>query len=77
MIGRLDLETGKIAEYGVPTQNSQPYGMVSADDGALWFCELAGGKLGRVEPRGGTITEYIPPDSGVAPRRLVALKGAI
>lgn len=77
VIGRLDMETGKIAEYGVPTQNSQPYGMVSAEDGALWFCELAGGKLGRVDPRDGTITEFIPPESGVAPRRLVALKGAI
>ena len=77
LIGRLDFETRKIVEYGVPTQNSQPYGMVLADDGALWFCELAGGKLGRADPHGGMITEYAPADSGVRPRRLVAVKGAI
>jgi virginiamycin B lyase len=77
VIGRLDIETGKIAEYGVPTQDAHPYGMVSADDGALWFCELSGGKLGRVDPKSGAMTEYAPTESGVKPRRLVALSGAI
>jgi virginiamycin B lyase len=77
VIGRLDVETGKIAEYGVPTQDSHPYGIVSASDGALWFCELSGGKLGRVVPSGWAITEYAPPQSGVEPRRLVAVGDAI
>jgi virginiamycin B lyase len=69
--------SGKITEYGVPTQDAHPYGMVSADDGGLWFCELTGKKLGRVDPAGGAITEYTPPDGDVEPRRLVAVKGAI
>ena len=60
VIGRLDIETGKITEYGVPTQDAHPYGIVSADDGGLWFCELSGGKLGRIDPASGTITEYTP-----------------
>jgi virginiamycin B lyase len=77
VIGRLDIETGKIAEYAVPTQDAHPYGIASADDGALWFCELSGGKLGRVDPRSGAMTEYIPQESGVKPRRLVAVGGAI
>jgi virginiamycin B lyase len=77
LIGRLDIETGKISEYSVPTQNSHPYGMVSAEDGGLWFCELTGQKLGRLDPASGAVTEYTPPDSGVQPRRLVAARGAI
>jgi virginiamycin B lyase len=51
--------------------------MVTAEDGGLWFCELSGGKLGRVDPESGAMVEYAPPDKGVEPRRLVALKGAI
>jgi virginiamycin B lyase len=77
VIGRLDIETGRIAEYGVPTQDAHPYGIVSAGDGALWFCELSGRKLGRVDPRSGAISEYAPAESGVEPRRLVAVSGAI
>jgi virginiamycin B lyase len=61
----------------VPTQDAHPYGIVSADDGGLWFCELSGGKLGRVDPNGGSITEYVPTEPGVKPRRLVAVSGAI
>lgn len=76
LIGRLDIETGKIAEYGVPTQDAHPYGMASAEDGGLWFCELSGGKLGRVDASG-AMNEYAPPVSGVKPRRLVAVQGAI
>jgi len=77
VIGRLDIETGKIAEYAVPTQDAHPYGIVSADDGGLWFCELSGGKLGRVDPSSGSIAEYAPSESGIRPRRLVAVNGAI
>jgi virginiamycin B lyase len=77
VIGRLDVETGKIAEYSVPTQDAHPYGIISVDDGGLWFCELSGRKLGRVDPASGAIAEYAPSESGVEPRRLVAVKGAI
>jgi len=35
----------KISEFSVPTKNAHPYGIVSADDGALWFCELTGRRL--------------------------------
>ena len=69
--------TGKIVEYAVPTQDAHPYGIVSAEDGALWFCELSGGKLGRVDPKSGAIAEYTPSVPHVGARRLVAVKGAI
>ncbi len=61
----------------MPTQNAHPYGIVAADDRALWFCELSGGKLGRMDPATGTMTEFSPADSDVKPRRLVAVGGAI
>jgi virginiamycin B lyase len=77
VIGRLDIETGKIAEFGAPTQNAHPYGITAAGDGALWFCELTGGKLGRLDPRNGGMTEYTPSESHVKPRRLVAVGNAI
>ena len=77
VIGRLDIAGGKITEYGVPTQDAHPYGIISAEDGGLWFCELTGGKLGRVDPASGSIAEYAPPESGVGPRRLVAVRGVI
>ena len=77
LIGRLDPDTGKISEFSVPTQNAQPYGIVSANDGGLWFCELEGQKLGRVDPASGVITEFTPSDSNVHPRRLVAVDGAV
>jgi len=44
------------------------------DDGALWFCELSGKKLGRINPMGGSITEYTPAETDVEPRRLVAVR---
>ncbi|HVA94408.1 MAG TPA: carboxypeptidase regulatory-like domain-containing protein [Candidatus Dormibacteraeota bacterium] len=77
VIGRLDVDTGKVTEYGIPTQNSHPYGMVSANDGGLWFCELTGQRLGRVDPSSGVITEFTPSEPNVHPRRLVAVNGAI
>jgi virginiamycin B lyase len=73
----VDIETGKITEFGVPTQDAHPYGIASAEDGALWFCELTGGKLGRIDPLSGAMTEYAPTEKGVQPRRLVAVTGAI
>jgi virginiamycin B lyase len=77
LIGRLDPATGKISEFSVPTQNAQPYGVVSASDGGLWFCELEGQKLGRVDPASGVIAEFSPGVPNVHPRSLVALDGAI
>jgi virginiamycin B lyase len=41
-----------VAEYPLPTAGSRPAGIVVAPDGALWFAEQAGNKLGRLEQRG-------------------------
>ena len=56
----------EIIEYPVPTANSQPWGITSGPDGALWFAEYSTGKVGRMAPNG-DVTEYTPPtaSSGV------------
>jgi virginiamycin B lyase len=39
-----------LAEYPIPTANSNPYGITSGPDGNLWFVESGSGKIGRVTP---------------------------
>src|ERR1700722_955905 len=46
-----------ITEYPVPTANSQPESIALGPDGALWFTETAGNKIGRITTAG-AVTEY-------------------
>jgi virginiamycin B lyase len=48
---------GQVVEYRIPTPSSKPAGLTIAPDGAVWFTELAGERLGRVIPGSG-ITEF-------------------
>jgi virginiamycin B lyase len=61
-----------IKEWKVPTPNSRPHDPAVAPDGALWFTEQVGNKLGRLDPATGKIREFSlkTPDSG--PHGLVA-----
>src|SRR6202050_4740096 len=54
-----------ITGYPVTTANSEPRGITTGPDGALWFAEFAGNKIGRITTAG-AITEYLMPtaDSG-------------
>ena len=56
-----------IAEYDIPTADSQPLGIVQGPDGNMWFTEAIGNKIGKITPSG-VIGEYdIPtPDAGPA-----------
>ena len=44
-------------EFSIPTSGSAPRGIVSGPDGALWFTEYFGNKIGRISTSG-VITEY-------------------
>ena len=46
-----------MTEYPVPTPDSGPYGIVAGPDGALWFSEFYGNKIGRITPAG-VITQF-------------------
>jgi streptogramin lyase len=59
-------ETGSISEYTIPTANSQPVSLVSGPDGALWFTEIAGDKIGRVTAAG-AVSEYAIPTANSRP----------
>ena len=65
-IGKLDVATGQINEYAVPTPNSQPWDVAIGDDGSIWFTEQAADKIGRLDPNTGEIIEY-PLSEGAGP----------
>lgn len=47
----------KIVEFSIPTSLSIPVAITSAD-GAVWFTEIMGNKIGRLDPTTNKITEY-------------------
>lgn len=65
-IGRLDVATGQITEYQVPTPASAPAGIAVAPDGRVWFAQGSTGKFGQLNPTTGLITEvdYDDPAAG-------------
>jgi virginiamycin B lyase len=62
-----DLRGRIVHVYTIPTPNSQPWGIVRGRDGALWFTEWAGNKVGRVTTAG-AFTEYPLPTPGAKPQ---------
>ena len=54
-----------IAEFPIPTAAGLPSGIAAGSDGAIWFAEFGGNRIGRITPAG-AITEFpIPtPESG-------------
>ncbi|PJJ55274.1 virginiamycin B lyase family protein [Compostimonas suwonensis] len=50
-------ESGVLTSIAVPTEGAQPYGIVSLDDGTVWFTELASDALGRIDVLG-RVTEF-------------------
>ena len=61
-----------IREFDVPTPKSRPHDPAVAPDGSLWYTGQLANKLGRLDPKTGTIKEFTlkTPDSG--PHGLVA-----
>ena len=43
--------------FDIPTANSEPMGIAAGPDGAMWFTQFAGDKIGRVT-NAGSITEF-------------------
>lgn len=65
---KLDEESGDISSLPIPTADSQPYRLVAAADGTLWFTELYGNRIGRVAD--GVVTEIPTPTPNSSPRGL-------
>jgi virginiamycin B lyase len=63
-IGTITIPSPAIAEYAVPTASSAPASIVAGPDGALWFTEAQGNKIGRVTT-GGSFIEYALPSGWI------------
>lgn len=53
-----DTATGEFTHHDVPTAAAIPQGLTLGPDGAIWFSETLGAKIGRIDPVSGAITEY-------------------
>lgn len=62
-----DLRGRIVHVYTIPTPDSQPWGIVNGRDGALWFTEWGGNKIGRVTTNG-VFSEYPLPTPGAKPQ---------
>jgi hypothetical protein len=60
-----------ITEFSIPTGGSAPRGIAAGPDGALWFTEAFGNRIGRITP-GGVIDEFVIPTPGSGPTDIVA-----
>ena len=65
------MAAGSITEYPVPTSYSQPRGITTGPDGALWFGEFVANKIGRLTT-GGAFTEYHVPTTNGEPAGIVS-----
>jgi virginiamycin B lyase len=65
-IGKLD-SSGKLSEVTVPTAGSGPAGIAVARDGTVWFTELKGNAIGRIDPATGAVREFPIPTKNAQP----------
>jgi streptogramin lyase len=80
-IGRFDLSSGTVAEFTIPTTvavdpatnptgSSRPEFITAGPDGALWFTEGAGNKIGRITTAG-AISEFVIPTANAHPLGII------
>lgn len=64
-VGSLQLQ-----EFPLPDSAAGPLGICFGPDGNVWFTELAAGRIGRLNPATGQVTEF-PLPAGAEPRGIV------
>ncbi len=75
-IGKLDIASGSVTPYSIPTADSHPTG-ITFGGGYIWFVERTGDKLGKLDRASGAITEYYDWVYDFdADKNLVDMKGA-
>jgi virginiamycin B lyase len=80
-LGRLDLATGKVEEFKSPGgERSQPYGITTTSDGAIWYSEsgVQPNTIVRFDPKTGSFQNWpIPSGGGVVRHMVTAPNGDI
>jgi streptogramin lyase len=69
--GALALPLGAFTQFRVPTTGGTPIGIAAGPDGAMWFTELNGNKIGRITATG-SITEFPIPTANSQPLGIAA-----
>jgi virginiamycin B lyase len=64
-------ESVVFSQYSIPTPGSDPIFLTTGPDGAQWFTERDGNKIGRITTSG-QITEYAVPTAGANPYGIAA-----
>jgi virginiamycin B lyase len=57
--------------YDIPTPGSTPFSIAEGPDGAMWFTESSGNKIGHINGDG-SISEYALPNANSDPKQIVA-----
>ena len=58
-----------ILEFPIPTKSSRAITIAPGPDGAMWFAEAAGNKIGRITTAG-EVTEFTVPTPDSAPGQI-------
>jgi streptogramin lyase/plastocyanin len=69
-IGYYDPEKKSFSRIRIPTKLARPAGIAEGKDGAIYFVQMVGNKIGKIE--GDKVTEYPLPTSFAAPFKIVA-----
>ena len=63
-IGKFDIKREKAELIGIPTSQAGPMGLIlSPDNKSIWFAELTGSKIGRLNVDSNKVTEYFTGDN--------------
>ncbi len=60
-VASIDPATSQMLEWSVPTSDGYLHGVSMDQSGNIWFSEVYGNKIGRLEPDSNTITEWTLP----------------
>ncbi len=72
-VTRVDLGSMvELREYAVPGKNKLPHDAAVGRDGALWFTEMKGNAIGRLDTTLGSVREFPLPESDSGPHGITA-----